>query len=514
MKKVMFIFSFFLLGLSTIKTEGQGCSFNLQTVFNECGSALLGVMDCPDCSSYSWSNGAKTQFISVTASGTYRVTVTSASNVCTSVAQKMIEVAAPCTGTGGDKCSFDVAIDDKECGKTTLEVVNCPDCSSYSWSNGETSKKIAVTQSGTYRVTITSNSNACTSVASKTVSVSSAPTVSIAGEKFFCSGDKGFLVAVATGATEYCWSTGSKASAISVSTAGIYSVTVTSASGCTATASTDVFYLPGTQAPKISLEIKGSEVVATAYPASAQYKWSTGETSPKITVKKAGIITVQTKNHDGCWSESSCESAIVISGSTGDGCCGTSGDGMSLATCNKNGIMASNGMSYGAGVVCPANQLFLYAPFGLRNKKWQTPRGPANGGGWYEIDQIIAETGVGTHFYSLSGVNNRNQTVYYCFVYTILSHFDSNNLEDRVQKSEEYFLSPEEYKKKMNEFNKLNSNSNFSEMSSMNVFPNPTDGPVRIEMEMEIPSENKGLFFLTLTDPTGRVIKTEKVIKN
>jgi len=57
-------------------------------------------------------------------------------------------------------------------------------------------------------------------------------------------------------------------------------------------------------------------------------------------------------------------------------------------------------------------------------------------------------------------------------------------------------------------------NADYMNLESLKVYPNPTAGPFRIEMDMEIPVEApSGMFFITITDQLGRVIQTKKVIK-
>ena len=113
----------------------------------------------------------------------------------------------------------------------------------YSWSgpNGFTSlvaspsiTSAATTNTGTYRVTVTSASG-CTGTASTAVTVNVAPVISVTpnGPTTFCNG--GNVILTASGATSYRWSTTAITNSITVTTAGNYSVTGTDANGCTGT---------------------------------------------------------------------------------------------------------------------------------------------------------------------------------------------------------------------------------------------------------------------------------------
>jgi hypothetical protein len=512
MKNLNFLFFFFLIFISCNQPQpisAQGCSFDLNITENECGEATLKVENCSDCSSYNWNTGASSRSLIVTQSGTYRVTVTSFTNQCTSVAQVSVQVAPPCN----QGCSFDIATTNSGCGQATLEVVNCPDCFAYQWSNGATSKMINVTSSGTYSVTVTGGGGACTSKASKTVEVSSVPSVNISGDGYICEESSTMITAnVEFGVISYCWNTGAKSPGILVSQSGTYTVTVTEiTTGCTAVATKEVVMVNKPQTPTISAEVVGDKVVLTAYPPAAHYMWSNGATTPTVTVNSSMTLSVRIKNHEGCISEASCPVPVMVLVKE------INNGGSDPANCNKNGIVTSNGMSYGAVVKKPNSQLFLYAPPGANQYscKWNHEQ---NGGnkGW-----ILANSNVGTHQYLLQcKLLGSEDWHWYCFQYTIVNNIDENNIESRsIYSSEEMFI-PEEYREEIEEFLNQASSSNYenSERVNMNVYPNPTTGPIRIEAEMEIPLDAMpGVYIFKgqLFDINGKTVGVgvEKVIK-
>ena len=71
-----------------------------------------------------------------------------------------------------------------------------------------------------------------------TVVVNPLPICSITGGLILCEGASTELCA--TGVGTYLWSNGATTSCITVSTAGIYSVTITSAAGCSSTCQVEV----------------------------------------------------------------------------------------------------------------------------------------------------------------------------------------------------------------------------------------------------------------------------------
>ncbi|PKP19770.1 MAG: hypothetical protein CVU05_10600 [Bacteroidetes bacterium HGW-Bacteroidetes-21] len=188
---------------------------------------------------YLWSNGATSAatIVSPTTTTTYIVTVTAA-NGCTSTDNVVVTVqastlAVSTTATPASMCVGGTSqLNASATGGTGY---------SYTWSSapaGFTSTvqnpTVTPTVTTTYTVTVTSGANTTTS--SSTVTVNPLPTANAGSDVSICPGTSATLVA--TGGTQYLWSNsaGNTASVIVSPTANTtYTVTVSSAAGCSAT---------------------------------------------------------------------------------------------------------------------------------------------------------------------------------------------------------------------------------------------------------------------------------------
>lgn len=105
------------------------------------------TITAPESSSYTWSNGESTQSITVSEGGNYSVVAWSAEN-CASISNviqvEVIEEQAPAITVSGDLLICE--------GSNT--VLTSSLANSYTWSNGQTTQSIVVTQSGDYHVSI------------------------------------------------------------------------------------------------------------------------------------------------------------------------------------------------------------------------------------------------------------------------------------------------------------------------------------------------------------------------
>ncbi len=245
-------------------------------------------------SSYLWTPGGETtQTKTVNTSGVHTLTVTNGSG-CTSSASVTVVNAvttAPVITAGGPT-SF--------CPGGSV-VLTSSITSGITWSTGATTPSITVNSAGSY--TVTYNGGACGALTSApvVVSINPVPTATITGSLQICLGNQNQLDAGA-GFSSYLWSTGQTSRTILISTAGIYSVTVTNASGCKASASVTATYatLPS---PVIAGNLSfcpGGSTILDAGAGYSSYLWSTGATTRTITVSTTGGFSVTVTNAGGC----------------------------------------------------------------------------------------------------------------------------------------------------------------------------------------------------------------------
>ena len=214
----------------------------------------------------------------------------------------------------------------------------------YLWSNGATTSSIVVTTPGSYSVIVTDSNNGC-SVTSDNVTITqdiAAPSVSVSASTtvLTCTVESISLTAAVQGTVSYLWSNGATAATIEVTTPGEYSVTVTGANGCSATAT---IAITG-DASQPSVVISGNSVltcastsatlVATAtVSGTASYLWNTGATTATIEVTASGEYSVTvTDSNSGC----SAMETVTVTGNATPPAANISGNG--VLTCATQSI--------------------------------------------------------------------------------------------------------------------------------------------------------------------------------
>ena len=253
-------------------------------------TALLNA-SVPEAVTYTWNTGQTDAVISVNTPGSYTVTLTS---------------------VGG--CSFiDTVVvanepHDLELGPATLEVCagyvleagyQGEGTGSYVWQDGSTAPTFTVDTSGNYFV-YRSTPSGCTQSDSIALTVKPLPTRGGLPQTVgVCPGDD---VTLSTGliGEQHLWSTGENGSFITVDSTGMYSVTITGGNGCEANYATEVLALPS---PDIllpaTLEVCEEAELSTGNP-NLPHVWSTGATTPSITVNTTGDYSVTINNAEGC----------------------------------------------------------------------------------------------------------------------------------------------------------------------------------------------------------------------
>lgn len=264
--------------------------------------------------SYLWNDSTTTSFKNITETGTYSVIVTD-NNGCSAVASTTVIVnEAPDITITGDA---HICI-----GESTLLTATIYGSGHFLWSNGEQSSFINVSPNHTTNYTVVAtNTNGCVSTESFTVNVHPYPNPAIIGESSFCQGESTTLTAV--GGNSYLWSNYEQTPSISVSTPGVYVVTVSSEYGCSSTSSHTVVShpLPVPQITGESTFCDGSFATLNAS-GGISYLWSSGEATPNISAYQAGSYMVTITNEHGCTStaqtqvSSNTPPSVVINGAT------------------------------------------------------------------------------------------------------------------------------------------------------------------------------------------------------
>ena len=226
-----------------------------------------------------WNNNTHASTFTVTQSGTYTVM---AYNACDTVHDtvNVLITGAPNLNLGAFVyfCSGSDLI---------LDALNPG--SSYSWSNGDTTRTISVNVPGWYSVEIT---NGCGSfVDSIEVRVDSAMNINFGNDTIVCIGDSLLLESGAKGHEIILWSNGQTTPSIYASNTGTYWVQVDNACG----RFTDTIYIEVITEP--DFEIRGDTVMCTSFNTPHEisgpknmmgYLWDDGSTSRVRFIQEPG----------------------------------------------------------------------------------------------------------------------------------------------------------------------------------------------------------------------------------
>jgi len=222
---------------------------------------------------YLWSTGATSSSITVGSAGTYTVLVSNSCGSDTSSQTISVLPLPVATISASGPLAFCTG------GNVTLTAGGG---GPYVWSTGSTANSIVVSNPGSYTVAV---SNSC-GVDSAQVVVSIIPppvaTLTASGPTTLCAGNT--VTLTASGGTNYSWSTGATSSAITVNSAGTYSVVVSNACGSdTVQQIVNILPLPVAAVSGNTIICPGETSTLTASGGNT-YVWSTGATTGSIAV--------------------------------------------------------------------------------------------------------------------------------------------------------------------------------------------------------------------------------------
>jgi len=239
------------------------------------GSAIASSSGGTGTLTYSWSNGTSGATDSNLSAATYILTITDASG-CSATTAAIINT------TGGASVSI-LNSTNPVCPNGTGTAVAMASGGSgnytYTWDNGMTGATNTGLMPGTYSVTV-NDGGACNSVTTVTISAPPVINISPSATNSTCNDSTGSASVTATGGTgvlSYNWSApGGSTTTLTNLSAGIYSITVTDANGCTQTATVNVNSNGGTSATASSTQTtieQGNSTIIIAT-GGGTYSWT------------------------------------------------------------------------------------------------------------------------------------------------------------------------------------------------------------------------------------------------
>lgn len=269
----------------------------------------------PNNVTFLWSNSSNQPNLNNLAAGTYTVTV-SAGGTCTETMEFTVSDISETPNVFAEvtaaTCGFNNGI-------IILDVFDGIPPYTYKWSNNATSQNLNNLAAGNYAVTVTT-SVGCTSVLfvnvpGELIDIEITGTVS---DNVSCTQPNGYvdIDLFPTAPYTYLWSNNRTTQDIFDVPAGIYTVTVTLGTGCSAEATFEVFdatnppNLSTSTTPAVCGQPNGSATVnASGGSAPYTYVWTGGGNSATISNRPIGTYTVTVTDFFGC---SATASATIV----------------------------------------------------------------------------------------------------------------------------------------------------------------------------------------------------------
>lgn len=185
----------------------------------------------------------------------------------------------------------------------------------YFWTTGDTTRTIVASDSGNYAVSVMdyAGRTALSPLFHVEVYPGADPVLSSAGTFALCAG-RSFALQTTRPFAQYKWSTGDTTASITITDAGVYSVEVVDANGCTGMSDTLLVTLDDpvvtVQPADTALLCSGSAALLTATPGFTQYRWSNGRTGQQLAVTQPGRYAVMVTNAAGCTAVS--DTVVVV----------------------------------------------------------------------------------------------------------------------------------------------------------------------------------------------------------
>jgi gliding motility-associated-like protein len=242
---------------------------------------------------YQWlHNGDTAHTIHVNSPGLYIIAITDSNN-CFAQDSNKIDYA--------DFSMLNLGNDTAICEKETLILDAGPGAAEYYWyPTGDTSRTLAVSQSGLYVVKL--SIDRCSRSDSIGVTVNPLPFIDLGKDQVNCGTDT-LILDAGQGFLHYLWSNGSIASSIEVHQSGMYSVSVSDSNLCSNSDTIALVFLPPIY-PSIDTsagtKFCGDSAIITLSETYDSYLWSTASTDPSIIIYSSGYYYATITDTNGC----------------------------------------------------------------------------------------------------------------------------------------------------------------------------------------------------------------------
>ena len=165
----------------------------------------------------------------------------------------------------------------------------------------ERSTLCSVEKNAIYILSILDTTTGCYNYDTINVFINNLDTFELLGSMFICEG-KNTTISVKDDFVSYYWSTGESTKSITIDKIGIYEVIVTDAKGCSGKRIFEITYLEADNFHIVAPNTicSGIETILKTNVSFAKYNWSTGETTPTISIHSAGTYWVFVENDNGC----------------------------------------------------------------------------------------------------------------------------------------------------------------------------------------------------------------------
>jgi hypothetical protein len=272
------------------------------------GSINLSPFDGQIPYSFVWSNGETTEDISNLTEGTYVVTITDA-NGCEIIHSSIVEE------TNSGLTFNNIIVTDEICGNgegaIDISIINGLAPYTYNWSNGETTEDIINLSANTYSVTVT-DAYGCDTIGVYDI-LNNPGTLNIdtlLAHHINCNTTLGWVDLTYSGGTEpvnILWNNGETEEDAEDLATGVYAVTITDANGCEDIASTEIFDYDNFQIDNTvvtddtcSLYLGGVNLSVSGGMLPYTFAWSNGSTSEDLYGITGGYYQCTITTADGC----------------------------------------------------------------------------------------------------------------------------------------------------------------------------------------------------------------------